>query len=374
MKQNEKNDQKEEYIGDTDEDLWGNKIETKPKIHNLIIKCRKFEPSDLINSREKLKVYISNVEIKKDGLFSMSYYEFTIKNDLLEDELKRKTDDFIWLKNKLNSFYPNIFVPPIPKIKTKKDEGYIQKKIYYLQSFINYIINNDILLSSQIFQDFISLSYAQFKHSKAAFDLLTPIKRLGDIISSDGNLDIAILPEIDKKAFEINVEIEKKNGLYSRLNLCLKQTIDLIYQLKEKYLNLSQIFDELSLFDSKSEIIKSDKTNYTFTKLKGIFANCASEYEKKINYFEVHMRRFFKYTKNEITEFNHLYKEYNSSRETFIDITDKKNIVINDEFKSLKNYFGFTLNVVYNEYLNLSKEIELRIKEHFSDTSKYLNI
>ena len=93
-----------------------------------------------------------------------------------------------------------------------------------------------------------------------------------------------------------------------------------------------------------------------------------------MNYFEVYVRRFFKYIKNEINEFNYLYKEYITARKTFIDETDKKNIVINDEFKSLKNYYGFILNVVYDEYLNLNKEIEFRIKEHFSDNSKYLNI
>ena len=218
------------------------------------------------------------------------------------------------------------------------------------------------------------MSYAQFKHSKAAFDLVTPIKKLSDIISYDGNLDIAVLPEIDKKAYEINNEIMKKIGIYNKLNLCLKETIDLIYQLKQKYLNLSNIFDELSHFDTKSDIIKNHKTNYTFTKLKGTFINSANEYEKKMNYFEVYIRRFFKYIKNEINEFNYMYKDYNEARKTFIDRTEKKNIVVDDEFKSLKNYFGFSLNVVYNEYLNLNKVIELRIKEHFSDNSKYLNI
>ena len=93
-----------------------------------------------------------------------------------------------------------------------------------------------------------------------------------------------------------------------------------------------------------------------------------------MNYFEVYIRRFFKYIKNEINEFNYMYKDYNEARKTFIDRTEKKNIVVDDEFKSLKNYFGFSLNVVYNEYLNLNKVVELRIKEHFSDNSKYLNI
>ena len=194
-----KKEEEDEDICADDEDLWGNKIEKKTKIPNLIIKCRKFEPSELINKREKLKVHITNVEIKKDGIFSLSYYEFSIKNDLLNLDFKRRTDDFFWVKNKLTSFYPNIFVPPIPKIKTKNDGEYIQKKIYYLQSFINYIIGNDLLLSSQLFQDFISLSYKEFKNSKAAFDLLSPPKSFGEMISSDGNLDIAVLPEIDKK-------------------------------------------------------------------------------------------------------------------------------------------------------------------------------
>ena len=300
----------EEYIGNEDEDLWGNKIENKTKQSNLMIKCRKFENSELLNNREKLRVQIINVEIKKDGLFSSSYYEFSIKNELLNIDFKRRTNDFIWLKNKLTIFFPNIFIPPLPKIKTKKDEEYIQKKIYYLQSFINHILNNDILLSSQIFQDFISLSYNEFKNSREAFDMLTPPKVPEDMITIDGNLDVSVLAEIDKKTYDISNEIAKKYDLYNKLNIYLKEVIDIIYQLKTKYLEISNIFNQLSHFDSKSEIIKNDKTNYHFTKLKGIFINSATEYEKKINYFEVYIRRFFKYIKNEINEFNYMYKNY----------------------------------------------------------------
>ena len=363
----------EDIIGE-DEDLWGNKIEKKAKIPSLIIKCRKFEPSELINKREKLKVHITNVEIKKDGIFSLSYYEFTIKNDLINFEFKRRTDDFFWVKTKLASFYPNIFVPPIPKIKTKNDGEYIQKKIYYLQSFINYIIDNDLLLSSQLFQDFITLSYKEFKNSKEAFNLLSPPKRFGEMISSDGTLDIAVLSETDKKAYNIKSEIDKRIGIYNKLNSRLKEIIDLIYKLKEKYSNIANIFDELSHFDSKSEILKYDKANYDFIKLKGIFINCSNEYEKKMKYFEVHIRRFFKYIKNEINEFNCMYSNYDEIRKTYIDMTEKKNLVIDDDFIIYKKYFGFYLNVVFNEYINLNKVIGLKIKEHFSTASKYLNI
>ena len=367
-------EEKEEYIGSEDEDLWGNKIENKSKQSNLIIKCRKLEPSDLIKNRDKLKVQITNVEIKKDGLFSSSYYEFSIKNDFLNIDFKRRTNDFVWLKNKLTILFPNLFIPPLPKIKTKKDENYIQKKIYYLQSFINYIINNDILLSSQLFQDFISLTYAEFKNSREAFDILTPPKVPEDSITYDGNLDVSVLSEIDKKAYKIYNEIERKNELYNKLNISLKEIIDLIYNLNQKYLNISNIFGELSVFDVKSDILKNDKTNYDFTKLKGIFINCANEYEKKINYFEVYIRRFFKYIKNEIKEFHYMYKNYDKIRKTFIDITERKNFTADDNFRNIKKNFGFMLNVVYDEYKSLNKEINLRVKEHFSTTSKRLSL
>ena len=93
-----------------------------------------------------------------------------------------------------------------------------------------------------------------------------------------------------------------------------------------------------------------------------------------MKYFEVHIRRFFKYIKNEINEFNYMYSNYDEIRKTYIDMTEKKNLVIDDDFIIYKKYFGFYLNVVFNEYINLNKVIGLKIKEHFSTASKYLNI
>lgn len=370
---NEINDQDSEYLGNEDEDLWGNKIIKTKKI-NCIVKCKKLENTEIINNKEKLKLIVINAEIKKDGLFSSSYYEFTINNKLLNKELKRKSNDFIWLKNKLRNFYPNIFIPPLPKFKIKKDEKNIQKKIYYLQCFFNYIINNDLLLSSKIFNDFISLSEKEFQNSKQIFDKTTPPKGLNDIITLDGTFDIAIIPEIDKKAYLINNDILKKNDLLNKLNLCLKETINQIYALKQKYSQLSNIFEEMAQFWIKSGILINDKMNKNFFKLKEVFKNSVEVLNKNINYFEIEIRRFFKYMKSELNEFEYLYKNYNDARTTFIDITDKKNIVFDDNFKNLKRYFGYTLNIVFNEYSNLNSEQSNRTKEHLNDISKIINI
>ena len=366
-------EQETEHLGTEDEDLWGNKIPKAKKI-SCIVKCKKLEISELAKNKEKLIININNAEIKKEGLFSYSYYEFIINNKLLNIEIKRKANDFIWLKNKLTNFYPNIFIPPLPKFKIKKDEKYIHKKIYYLQCFLNYIINNDILLSSKLFNDFISLPESEFQNTKQIFDKLEPPKGLDDIITLDGTFDIAIIPDIDKKAYTINNEILKKNELFNKLNLCLKETINQMILLKQKYLQLSNIFEELYQFWSKSEIITNDKMNKNFFKLKDIFKTCTQKYEQKINYFDFEIKKFFKYMRNELNEFDYLHKYYDAARTTFIDVTDRKNIVMDENFKGLKRYFGYTLNIVFNEYNNLNLTHFLRTKEHFNDISQIIII
>lgn len=372
---NEIIEQDTEHLGNEDEDLWGNKIEkTKIKKINCIIKCKKMEPSELINNKEKLEIIINNAEIKKDSLFSSSYYEFTINNKLLNIEIKRKINDFIWLKKKLTNFYPNVFIPPLPKFKIKKDDKFINKKIYYLQFFINYIINNDLLLSSQFFYNFISLTTSEFQNSKEKFDIIQPPKGLEDIITLDGTFDIAIIPDVDKKAYIINNEISKKIELFNKLNSCLKEIINQMVVMKQKYLQLSQIFEELHQFWLKSEIVLNDKMNKTFFKLKDLFKNYAESYDKKINYFNVDIRRYFKYMRNELEEFEYLYKNYDNARITFIDVTDRKTITFDDNFKSLKRYFGYTLNIVFNEYQNLHLTQFLRSKEHFKSITNIILI
>jgi len=385
QKQNNKNnfskyeeniEQDTDYLGEEDGDLWGNKMPKKNanKKINCIINCKKLEKSELVTNRDKMKIILTNAEIKKEGLFSSSYYEIAIKNEYLNIEIKRKMNDLIWLKKKLTSFYPNLFIPPLPKLKIKKDEKYTKKKIYYLQCFIDYIINNDILLSSKIFNDFISLPDSEFQNSKQAYDKTEPPKGLNDMITIDGTFDIAIIPDIDKKAYIIKTEIQKKTELFNKLNVCLKETINQMLIMKQKLNQLSSIFEELSKLYSKSEIVINDNMNKNFIKLKDLFNKYDEEQNNKIKYFEIEIRRFFKYMKYEVNEFEYLYKIYDEARTTFVDVTDKKKIVFDDNFKGLKKYFGFTLNSVFKEYQNLHQAQYIRMNNHFNDIPKFFGI
>jgi hypothetical protein len=243
-----------------------------------------------------------------------------------------------------------------------------------LQCFIYYIINNDILLSSKIFNDFISLPDSEFQNSKQTYDKIETPKGLNDMITIDGTFDIAIIPDIDKKAYIIKTEIQKKTELFNKLNVCLKETINQMLIMKQKLNQLSSIFEELSKLYSKSEIVINDNMNKNFVKLKELFNKYDEEQNNKIKYFEIEIRRFFKYMKYEVNEFEYLYKIYDDARTEFIDVTDKKKIVFDDNFKGLKKYFGFTLNSVFIEYQNLHQTQYIRMKNHFNDIPKFFGI
>ena len=78
--------------------------------------------------------------------------------------------------------------------------------------------------------------------------------------------------------------------------------------------------------------------------------------------------------RNELEEFEYLYKNYDNARITFIDVTDRKTITFDDNFKSLKRYFGYTLNILFNEYQNLHLTQFLRSKEHFKNITNIILI
>ena len=275
--------------------------------------------SKLINKKEEIKIEIISAEIKKDGLFSSSYYEFTIKNELKNIEIKRKMNDFFWLKKKLINFYPNIFIPPLPKFKIKKDEKYINRKIYYLQCFLNYLINNDILLFSDLFSDFFSLSETEFINFRQKIDKIKPPKGIEEIITLDGTFDIAIIPDIDKKAYTINNEIAKKNELFNKLNLCLKETINQMNMIKQKFLQLSNIFQEMCQFWLKSDIIINDKMNINFLLLKDTFkkyADISDFFEKEIKQLDDDNNK----NKSNIVELSNLIDNINLESKDFLNI------------------------------------------------------
>lgn len=275
----------------------------------------------------------------------------------------------MWLKNKLRLFYPNIYIPALPKIKliVNKNENKLNKSLYYLQSFIDELIRNDLIRSSDLFFNFITLSLENFNKEKTIVEKLDPPKGLYDITTIDGIIRIDIVPSVDKRAFEIKNDFNKKSQLYKKLSFHLKDLMKQMEIMNQKYLQLSEIFDELNNLYFSSKVIIKDKMTENFIKLKEIFKSYSEGYLNQKNFFNNEVKNYFNYIKKELQQFEPIYNTYNEARTTYVDITDKRNYEINETFIGLERYFGYTLNVTIREYEKLHYNHYIRTKQHFME-------
>ena len=111
---------------------------------------------------KKLRITIKISDPKKEksgGLFSKAKYSYRIETDLLKTDVRRTYNDFEWLRDQLFLRYPLRIVAPIIKEssfnqtdlveKTDSEEIIEQKKVNYLNQFINKLIQKKFCVLRQ---------------------------------------------------------------------------------------------------------------------------------------------------------------------------------------------------------------------------------
>ena len=136
-------------IEDSIEIKTGNTTPTTIKI-----KCKLLPPSILSNSYP-ISVTIKNPKpIQSSNFFQNNYVEYEIETITNNNNIivKRRYSDFEWLRNTLLKNNPGLMIPPLPnkKMGSRRFElSFIEKRMKFLQNFIDNIITNKIFLANE---------------------------------------------------------------------------------------------------------------------------------------------------------------------------------------------------------------------------------
>ena len=132
-------------IDDSDEEPDPNSPYNK---YSEIVHCKTFEESAL-QKNEDLKIVVKNPKLIKTGLLT-SYNQYTIETKSMNFSTERKLADFDWLYKKLTEFYPGKIIGSLPPnyIGLK---GSSDKKVTYLNLYINSLAGSKFIRSSKIF-------------------------------------------------------------------------------------------------------------------------------------------------------------------------------------------------------------------------------
>ena len=178
----------------------------------------------------------------------------------------------------------------------------------------------------------------------------------------EGMIDVTINPYLDKKANEMGKDITKKVSLYSKLTMNLKDLMNQMEIMSQKFQEVACTMNELSVTYKTSQVIENDQLNTGFEHLKNLFTQWSQGYQDQKKFFTFEMKYFFKFMQRELLEFTPVYNEYRNARGSYMDLKEKGDP---KETETITRYYGFILNRGCQEYERLHKLQYKRLRRQF---------
>ena len=352
------------------------------------IDCQKAE-TNALNNQENLEITVTDPQKINNGFFSKTYVNFLIKTNPINLKVRRKHYDFVWLRERLSIIYNLNVLPRLPRKGKVNGDNHINKRMRSLQSFLNYILKDNLIKNSQIFYDFLSIEKEEdFEKKKKIYNKLkTPIE-FKDIKSLEGKLKIEVTPQnellLDKildNAILNETVLKQINDNFKLLKLEMDSVIsriisffpmfDKLIKARKVYIPNNVILESYiqlkNIFKSWSEVLK--KQNYFFSKdVKEYLKILGGNYHhmKELAESVQEQKNYYKRTsKNLITKKIDLY-ERGDIEDWQLDNQDKKKVktFFKDKLTSykkicynntcdtikLKEKYGYQLNKIISEH------------------------
>ena len=170
--------------------------------------------------------------------------------------------------------------------------------------FINSLLENPLLRSSEIVEEFITKSQNDFHIIKLKYKRLEKKVLMKDFQSLTGELDATFYQDKYNLSLIIPKIIEKKRNLYLNLNSAIKDIINEFEVIASKMNNLSQAFHDLSY-----EYKINNENIELFENFENFCKNLSNIYSQEKNFFKIDIKEFFKYLRLELEEIDKLFNE-----------------------------------------------------------------
>lgn len=115
------------------------------------------------------RIIVCNPELVDPGFLSSKYFVFVVNTLPLNWIVKRKFEEFLWLRETLLMVFPAVFVPAIHKSsKAKPNEKGLYKRQVMYSTFLNNVLASPVLRNNQYFLSFLKDEDLKLviKHSK----------------------------------------------------------------------------------------------------------------------------------------------------------------------------------------------------------------
>lgn len=192
----------------------------------------------------------------------------------------------------------------------------INRRSRYFERFLNSVLKNKLLKSSDVFMDFLMISSANdFLKKKAEYDEDCAVTKLKETENIEGILYCRYSPEISKQHDAINDYVHSSEAV-------LQKVVSVFEQLRSDLLVVSQRMSEIQiLFDSWNSLCVNYSENDNILKatesLTSLFKTWSKAYKKGSGLADVEFKEFFEFYRMELNTFKETLNRHNSKREDY---------------------------------------------------------
>ena len=308
------------------------------------INCKKLEPTEL--SGQEIKIVVANPVTVEGGMFGKSYIKYEVTTEPFKWTVERRYSDFDALRKLLQKYYPSFYVPPLPlkKIGNKRfTESFINKRMKFLNQFINNVIASESFKCAEFLYAFLSYTdRGKFESKFKEYQTRTPSPYVEEYKSLDGIISISLDEKNERyfkntnKYFKLQANIlEKVNYNLKTLNHNMKIVCELVKVIQKN-------FEVLHVLNTR--VMMKPTITKAYEEISCFFKNWGNILTKQRLLIKDHIKDFFKYINLE----GHAYSELIVRREELKDKYNSENARITAKKEKL-----FTAGDINKMELNL---------------------
>lgn len=275
------------------------KTKEEEKVYEKEIICKKLEKT-VLNDKD-IVVILRNPKASDTTFLQSTFITYEVLTESQQWLVRRRFSDFEWLRTILVKCFPRMVVPPLPgkKIGNRRfEEDFIQKRMMFLQKFINAVLENESFKTSEALIAFLSMiDRGQFDSKMKEMTTYQPSPYAEDLKTLTGKLTVVDDEENEKYFVNITNYFRLQGQLFDRLNYNMKNFYE---NISAACLNLEEVqkdFETLHLLNTK--VLMKEEITKTYEELGIFFKNWKRIIFNQNELIKSHVKDFFKYIKME---------------------------------------------------------------------------
>ena len=301
------------------------------------IKTKKIEETEFSSHKDIIIKITDPIKVEQSFFLGKSV-NYLVTTAPFKYAVRRRYSDFIWLRDTLVNLFSTNLIPKITKkgkvTTDKHDDAFIQKRMKNLEKFINFLIKDELIKSSQVLYDFLTIQKdEEFQNVKKVYEKIkiSPLDDIKERKSLDGELKIKITKEKEIYLENIKDNCIYNENIFKKLNNNFKALQDEFSAVIKRFEAISDVFREL--YGVSKNYLDQNTITESYAQMDIMFKKLSESFDSIKTLINSEIREYFKFTMNNFTALSEMTPNIDLAKNNYLKLAKSLINKKNDLFK-----------------------------------------